>query len=579
MTNAQLLEELGINLKNKSAGTHKLTCPKCSDTRKNKKDPCLSVNIDEGWYKCHHPDCNWSGKVYQGPTKIEKKEFVRPVERLEKLSKGLIDFFETKRKISNNTLLRFKITEGKEWMPKAQAVTSAICFNYYRNDQLVNIKFRGNNKDFKMEKDAELIFYNLDALKYETECAIVEGEIDCMSFHESGIYNSISVPNGASKGNQRLEYLDNCWDSFKNMKKIVLATDGDDAGIQLRDELARRLGYERCYRVSYPDGCKDTNEVLVKLGPDAVKKLYAEAEEWPMEGIIEVIDMIDDVIDFYENGYPNGYPVPIAGMYNKFQLMLGQMTTVTGIPGSGKSEFVDAIAVSMSETYDWRWGVLSLENHPASLHVTKLLQKYTKKSFAVRKNPEHRIARGELGRALDFINDHFFFMKIDECDISIPGIIAKLKELVLRKGIKGFIIDPWNKIRHPKQDLDYIRDALNQLIHAAQVNGIHLILVAHPYKMVKVKVAGGKEKYPVPTLYSISGSADFYNMTDNGLSIYRDFETGVVDVYRQKIRFDWLGEVGFSSYTYDKETRQYFSIDPVVSDMPLPFDTGEGMPF
>jgi hypothetical protein len=48
-------------------------------------------------------------------------------------------------------------------------------------------------------------------------------------------------------------------------KKIVIAVDNDAPGRRLEDELARRLGRERCWRVEWPVGCKDANDVLVKF--------------------------------------------------------------------------------------------------------------------------------------------------------------------------------------------------------------------------------------------------------------------------------------------------------------------------
>ena len=52
----------------------KVICPKCSHTRKNKKDPCLSINLEKGVYNCHN--CGWSGNVQFK----EKKEYVKPPE-------------------------------------------------------------------------------------------------------------------------------------------------------------------------------------------------------------------------------------------------------------------------------------------------------------------------------------------------------------------------------------------------------------------------------------------------------------------------------------------------------------------
>ena len=54
------LENLGINLKNIKT-TGKTTCPKCSHERRNKYERCLSVNVEEGLYNCHH--CGWAGQV------------------------------------------------------------------------------------------------------------------------------------------------------------------------------------------------------------------------------------------------------------------------------------------------------------------------------------------------------------------------------------------------------------------------------------------------------------------------------------------------------------------------------------
>ena len=132
------------------------------------------------------------------------------------------------------------------------------------------------NQGFELECEAishrtELIFYNLDAVKDEKVVYVVEGEIDALSLHEAGVYNVVSVPNGASKGNQKLEYLDNCWKYFEDKERIVLFTDGDEAGYALREELGRRLGFERCVKVNYPEGCKDANEILIFMVRFSIK--------------------------------------------------------------------------------------------------------------------------------------------------------------------------------------------------------------------------------------------------------------------------------------------------------------------
>ena len=568
MQNWELLEKLEINLHNKRMGTIKTQCPKCSNDRRNKKDPCLSVNVDEGLYRCHH--CDFHGKVFN---KIPKKEYTQPIPRLEKLEKTTIDWFENQRKISNNTLLRFKVTDGTEWMPIAGAEVPVICFNYYREGKLVNTKFRGKGKDFKMIKGAELVFYNLDAIKDEKVAYIVEGEIDCLSLYEAGIYNAVSVPNGASKGNQKLEYLDNCWQYFEGKEQIILFTDGDEAGYSLREELARRLGYERCLKVNYPENCKDANEVLMRYGKDTLKKVCENVDYFPIEGVLTVgEDLIDEIYRFWEHGYPMGEKSGIENLDEYISFMGGQYTTVTGIPSSGKSEIIDFIAASLVNNHGWKFGVSSFENQPASLHATKLMEKLYGASFAFRKDPNDRLTQLQFEQGVLKLHDHFTFVNISKADVTLDGLLEKFAELVRVKGCKGFIIDPWNYIEHlipaGYTETQYISECLTKIKNFCLKYMAHIFLVAHPTKLQKDKATG---KYEVPTLYSISGSAHFYNKTDNGMTVYRDFETNVVTIYIQKVRYSWLGKIGFCEFSYNTKTRQYIPVNFVKQLEDNPF--------
>lgn len=523
-------------------------CPKCHDQRKNKQDRELSVDLERGLFNCHHCEFKGSAKEFM------RKEFVKPQPRLEKVSTKTIQFFET-RGISNNTLLRMDITESKEFMPQFEKELLAICFNYFRDEELVNIKFRGPQKSFKLSKDAELIFYNINGIKDEKEAIIVEGEIDCLSLIESGIYNVVSVPNGASKGNQKLEYLDNCWKDFEGKERVILAVDNDEAGNSLRDELARRIGYDKCCQITFPQDCKDANDVLLKHGKQALKAIIENATLWPIEGIVSMPDMIDDVLGFYEHGYPEGTAAGIPGFDDLLTFYPGQLTVITGIPGSGKSEFVDWLMARLSKKHGWNWGVCSFECPPA-IHVTKIAEKFTDKSFGFRKNPEHRLNTDELEYAVEMIGKHFHFINLSLIDITMDGLIAKAEELVKKKGITGLLLDPWNCIEHKYEENEtkYILECLNKLLNFLSKYKVHCFLVAHPTKLKKDQKTG---KYEVPTMYSISGSAHFFNRTYNGISVWRDFETGIVDVYVQKVKWSWLGKIGFCTFNFDAMTREY----------------------
>ena len=215
----------------------------------------------------------------------------------------------------------------------------------------------------------------------------------------------------------------------------------------------------------------------------------------------------------------------------------------------------------------WRFAIFSFENQPTYLHDQKIAEKMVGKAFAFRKDPAHRISERELELTFETLDDRFKTIDKTQADTSIDGILEKTKELIYRYGIKGLVIDPFNKVLHKcsnMYDPSYINEFMNKVTNFAVAWNIHIFLVAHPSKLLKDKQTG---KIEVPNLYSISGGANFYNQMDNGVVIHRDRQTGIVDVIIGKMRFHEQGKEGFVSYSFNTFTRQYTyhtSSDPIT---------------
>jgi len=331
----------------KTSGEEEQICPKCSHTRKpqNQKVKCFSWNHTKEAGFCHN--CQ-TAFVIEKEFKPRKEYAVPQWQNNTELSDNLVKWFEG-RGISQFTLRKFKITEGSEWMPQGKKKMNTVQFNYFRDGNLVNIKYRTGNKYFKLYKDAELIFYNIDAVKETESVVVVEGEMDCLSFYEAGIHNVVSVPNGASTGKNNLQYLDNCIEYFDNKTEIILATDNDLPGVNLRNELAARLGVEKCVRVNFRD-CKDANEYLQKYGKEGLTEVINAKDPFPVSGIFTTTDLIDNLRLLYKQGLNKGLTIgePIDEFLSFEQ---GRLYTVTGVPGHGKSEWVDH--VSIPDWCDW----------------------------------------------------------------------------------------------------------------------------------------------------------------------------------------------------------------------------------
>lgn len=529
----------------KTTGEVQTTCPSCSHERKKKTDKCLSVNLDKKTWYCHH--CAYKGAI----GKILKTDYKVPQwKNNTQLSNDVVRYFEA-RKISQPTLNFAKITEGLEWMPKSQKEINTIQFNYFRNSELINVKYRGKDKEFKLFKDGELILYNLDAIKPDTEeLYIVEGEIDCLTFIECGITNVVSVPNGASLTNNKLDYISNSWDSIMHIKKFIIAVDSDNAGLSLRKDLAHRLGLHKCEYLEFED-FKDANDFYKATDINVFRKIVKESKKFPLEGIFGIEDIYQDIENLYFKGLTKGTGIGLHGFNLSF--VKGYITTITGIPSHGKSDFLDFICLKLLKHGGWKGCFYSPENKPTELHVSKLIRKVMGKSW----EGNNRLSPEEVAQACGILNENIWFVK-PEKDFTIDTMLERIRQLKDRHGLDYFVIDAWNKLDHKKDgksETDYVGETLDKIGNFCETENIHGFIVAHPTKMRKQK---DSNKYEIPTLYDCSGSANFYNKSDNGITIYRDFETSMTHIVTTKVKFQHWGAVGEVAVNYDLPSGRYF---------------------
>jgi twinkle protein len=548
--------DLGIDVRGKSSGEIKTVCPQCSHTRKKRSYPCLNVNIDKGMYNCWH--CGWSGSIgkgnYMKPYASGTKNYRKPEFKAQLLTENGMSYLE-ERGITPEVAARNQISMMKKYMPQREEEVMCIAFPFIKHGEIVNVKYRDKNKYFTQEGGAEKTWYKYDDI--DPKCTIItEGEFDALALEVAGFRHSISVPDGAPTGNatnfeKKFSYLDVEDPSIESVEKFILAVDNDVPGRKLEEELARRLGKERCYRVQWPEDCKDANDVLVKLGKEVLSDCIKNAIPFPVDGIFELDAFGNDLDQIYTEGLPPGLTTGWANVDDFYRPMEGQWTLVTGVPGMGKSEWLDALAMNMTRMHHWVIGVCSPENQPITYHAAKLMEKYAGKRL-------HKMTKEEYEEAKEWVGVFFKFVMPE--DRTLDSLLAKAKLMVKRYGMKGLIIDPYNEITHTHRkdgisETEYISDFLAQLRGFARMMGIHIWLVAHPTKLQK----GMDGKYPVPTGYDVAGSAHFFNKADNIIAIHRDKGDPMAysEVHVQKIRSRWLGQLGHTFLEWDKSSGRF----------------------
>jgi len=552
--------DYGIILNESGRDQQRLSCPECTPHRKKQNLKDLAVSVSDGIWYCHH--CGWKGslnvkRISEVAMHIPKKIYKKP-EKIKNyhIEDNVVDYFAG-RGISVDTLIKCGVTNEKIFMPQTSQEENCVVFNYFLDGKLINKKYRDGKKNMRMSKDAELILYAplaKDNFKYSGDLYITEGEPDCLTMIELGYNNTVSPPNGAPPENTDIanvdfSYMESLKQIFPGYKRVFLIMDNDSVGARFRDEIARRIGYERCFKAEYPEGCKDINNVLKDHGKDEALKVINNCKPYPISGKHDVSDLYGDVIRLYESGFEAGMSTGFMNLDRYYKVRQKEFTVVTGIPSHGKSSFLDHVLVNLASSKNWSFAIFSPENFPFERHIAKFCEIYIGKPFD--KHYNGHMSEQELEKAVKWCNDHFHFIMPGEDDNqTLDKILSLSRASIFKDGVNGIVIDPWNEIEHDlgrEPETVYISKSLSKIRKFSRINNVHTWIVAHPTKLQKKRDGS----YPIPTPYDIAGSAHFRNKADNCICVNRDFETDVTEILVQKIRFKEIGKVGKAKLVFN----------------------------
>lgn len=556
-------------------GQHHYQCPWCSPARKKKHEDCLSAHRDHERivYACHH--CGVSGAVSVRERSHEKLEprketELKRIEDFQPLGEPHYEWL-TSRGISVSTAHKYDLVADESF---GRDVVGFPYFDSKGNVTALKKRFLDEKKFLCWQSPTS--FFGLRHIKKGDNLYIVEGEADLLSLAEVGI-SAVSVPNGApmkvTEGridpseDKKFKFLWDAKDYIDAAERVYIATDTDGPGEALAEEIARRVGKAKSWRVRFPEGIKDANDCLVKLGAAALVKQVEKAEPWPVQGLYDAHHFGDLVWELYEKGAGRGESTGYDSVDDLYTIVPGQVTIVTGAPNSGKSSFVDAVMVNLAESKAWKFGVCSFENEPR-IHIAKLMSIRSGMPFF--EGPTRRMNREEARASFDWVNDHFSFVHQDDGGLAgLDSILDRLKIAILRYGIRGVVVDPYSFIDRDTRDMsetEWVSQMLTKVKAFAMSHGIHFWFVAHPTKLQR----GSDGKIPPPRGYDISGSSHWFAKADCGITIHRDPDQhGISKFICWKSRFSWVGKQGETRLLYDVPTMRYFEAPQDEGDFQL----------
>ena len=583
----QTWTDAGIELPSGASGNVHVRCPECTPRRRpeNQRKRDLSVNVEQGIWLCQH--CGWKGSLDSRPSDgtpaygdrlaPQHRTVIAPDRTYEAprplpsvtvptLWDNAIRYF-AERGIPESVVAEKGITASNEYCPVCQGEVGTILFPYVVDGRHVNTKHRCGRKHFRMERGAQRVLYNLDACAAAERIVIVEGEFDALAVHTAGVSDVVSVPDGAPAANasnysSKFSFLEAAESLFARVREVVIATDADEPGLKLMDELARRIGPERCARVLWPDGIKDANECLLRDGAEALRQRIERAQPFPVAGIHTGYDLLPDLEALYDNGTDPGVGFGYRYLDQHYRVKTGYMSVVTGIPSHGKSSAIDQLLVRLADRHDWTFAVFSPEQQPLTLHQRQLLEIWTGKPFS--EGHTTRMTRDEMRAANTWVADRFAFILPDS--MSIDAILDLARIQVFRNGIRGLVVDPWNELEHARprhlSETEYISEALSKFRRFARNHNVHVWVIAHPTKMRRTD--DGDE--PVPTLWDIAGSAHFRNKADIGITVWRDIaqNNNLVQIHITKMRFADSGKLGKVEFLYESVSKRLIELREVA---------------
>ena len=535
----------------------RVACPYCSAERRksNQKDMTLTRKADGAVvFHCHH--CQTNGSVQPQQERI-LSAVPNPTIVSNKLQDQHYAWLAT-RGISPATADKMKLFASEKYFGKLGKSADAIGFPYYRKGALVAAKYRSfPEKDFTQDSGGAHDFFGLDLVKKDQPLIIVEGEIDCLSLMELGYENVVSVPSGAPikvadgkvlpSEDKKFAYVWNAREVLDSVPYVILATDQDTAGQALAEELARRIGKEKCRLAKFEK--KDLNEVMLD-DPTKVGEVLASAAPYPVSGISDAGTFYERLNELYTKGTGKGFSTGYQSVDEIYTVAPAQLTVVTGYPSSGKSNFVDQIMVNLAQAHDWKFAVCSFENQP-EIHISRLMEIYTRKRFF---DGKERMSEQEKENAFKFVKEHFLFIDTNgEEPSTLDSILDRARVAVKRMGVRGLVIDPYNYIELPRGDgteTAAISDMLTRVQKFCKAHDVHTWFVAHPSKITRQ----GTEQ-PRPDGMSIAGSMAWWAKTDCGVTVHR--KDHHVEIAVWKCRYRWVGTQGETTMIYNKTAGTY----------------------
>ena len=579
-------------------------CPYCKGGGQRDKWT-FAINKDTGAFNCKRSKCGVSGGMFSlakdfgfslgneyDEYMYRKKQFRSlPTPKTSIVPKDPAIAYLKSRGISEETAKRYEITVREDH-------DNVLVFPFFDNDGLLQfVKYRKTDFDKTKDKAKEwcepncrpILFGMKQCTEDRSRLVITEGQLDSLSVAEAGIDNAVSVPTG-SRGFTWVPY---CWDWVQSFDEIVVFGDFENGKITLLDDIKRRFKMRiRVVRKKDYLDCKDANEILMRHGPEAVRKAVEGAELLPTRWTIDISDV--ETVDAFQ------IPKLKTGLEQLDKLLyggipFGGVTLITGKPGEGKSTLASQIIIhAMEQGYRCfaYSGELTNSNFKDILfrqiaggnHIETYQNKWYENQYRISETNRHLINEWCRGKLTLFTEEN-----ISDEGEETAELVKIVETEIMQHDTKVFLIDNLMTAldldgsaafdRYDKQSL-----FCKKLARIARNKNVLFLLVAHKRK----------NNFSLNTNDEIAGSSDIANLGTVVLSYEKGYSDEGMQEDQRKLKVTknrLFGRVNNDGWVYQfdekskriyetqNELREEFSWGADEKDVFTDVPNDEGMVF
>ena len=308
---------------------------------------------------------------------------------------------------------------------------------------------------------------------------------------------------------------------------VILIPEG---GESLRDDIALKLGDERCRWGYFPE-----DPAAIPAAVDGARPMWT--------------DEIAGLDDIPEPGPLKVYTSGIEGLdRHGFRIVLPAFMPMIGPYGAGKSVLLRQLLVNLWRLHGWKFLLTAFEEKVKPKYVHHLRRHLIGKPIECWTQIDIAHADVELRKAAKF------FLRKRNTLLDLDRLLDRIEFAVRVYGVKVVAIDPVNEIDHVvlrgESKTDYMGRFIMRLKQLADDYGLLIIVCAHPPK------DGVEKRLSRTGLLTLNDGADtahWGNKADIGWCVWRSQLTGPTLLHIDKLKdHEVMGEPTLAALSLNK---------------------------